>query len=99
MTTAGPSSVGPGYQVPFSERVRREAEIRTAAVGLITSAEQAEQILQAGQADLIVMARQFLRDPYFALHAAVDLGDPDAAAWPVQYARAKPRGAHPAGQR
>jgi 2,4-dienoyl-CoA reductase-like NADH-dependent reductase (Old Yellow Enzyme family) len=90
-------SVGPGYQVPFAERVRREAEIRTAAVGLITSAEQAEAILQAGQADLIVMARQFLRDPYFPLHAAQD--DPEAAAWPVQYARARPRGAHPAGQR
>ena len=92
-------AVGPGYQVPFAECVRREAGILTAAVGLITTAEQAEAILAAGQADLIVMARQFLRDPYFPLHAAEALGHPDAAPWPVQYLRAKPRGPHPAGQR
>jgi 2,4-dienoyl-CoA reductase-like NADH-dependent reductase (Old Yellow Enzyme family) len=92
-------SIGPGYQVPFAERVRHESGVLTAAVGLITSPEQAEEILQAGQADLIVMARQFLRDPYFGLHAAQELGDAEAVDWPVQYARAKPRGAHPAGQR
>jgi len=78
--------LGPGYQVPFAERVRREAGIMTAAVGLITDAHQAEAILQNGQADLIVMARQLLRDPYFPLHAAKALGDaPDV---PVQYRRA-----------
>jgi 2,4-dienoyl-CoA reductase-like NADH-dependent reductase (Old Yellow Enzyme family) len=78
--------LGPGYQVPFAERIRREAGIMTAAVGLITDAHQAEAILQNGQADLIVMARQLLREPYFALHAAKALGDaPDV---PVQYLRA-----------
>jgi 2,4-dienoyl-CoA reductase-like NADH-dependent reductase (Old Yellow Enzyme family) len=85
-------SVGPGYQVPFAERVRHDAQVRTAAVGLITSFEQAESILQAGQADLIVMARQLLREPYFVLHN-------DTERWPVQYQRARPQGAHPAGQR
>jgi 2,4-dienoyl-CoA reductase-like NADH-dependent reductase (Old Yellow Enzyme family) len=80
---------GPGYQVPFAERIRREAGVATAAVGLITSAEQAEQILENGKADLIVMAREFLRDPYFPLHAAKALGEPEAAHWPVQYERAK----------
>lgn len=80
---------GPGYQVPFAERIRREAGIATAAVGLITAAEQAETILERGQADLIVMAREFLRDPYFPLHAAKTLGVPEAGAWPVQYERAQ----------
>jgi 2,4-dienoyl-CoA reductase-like NADH-dependent reductase (Old Yellow Enzyme family) len=82
-------SSGPGYQVPFAARIRHEAGVATAAVGLITSAEQAEQILAAGQADLIVMARELLRDPYFPLHAAKALDAPDATAWPVQYERAK----------
>ncbi len=81
---------GPGYQVPFSEAIRREAHIATAAVGLITTAQQAEAVLDNGQADLIVMARELLRDPYFPLHAGANLGDPDAGAWPVQYVRAKP---------
>ncbi|GAB4023790.1 NADH:flavin oxidoreductase/NADH oxidase [Spirosoma koreense] len=81
--------VSPGYQVPFAERIRQEAGMPTAAVGLITSAEQAESILASGQADLILMAREFLRDPYFALHAARELGDD--LPWPVQYERAKPR--------
>jgi len=80
---------GPGYQVPFAEQIRREAGIATAAVGLITTAEQAEQILQAEQADLIVMARELLRDPYFPLHAAKTLGAPDAVRWPIQYVRAR----------
>ncbi len=83
-------AIAPGYQVPFAERIRREAGVATAAVGLITTAEQAEQILKEKQADLIVMARQFLRDPYFPLHAAQALSAPDAVAWPVQYERAKP---------
>jgi len=80
---------GPGYQVPFAARIRRQAGVATAAVGLITTAEQAEQVLSTGQADLVVMAREFLRDPYFPLHAAKALGAPDAMAWPVQYERAK----------
>lgn len=79
----------PGYQVAFADRIRQETGITTAAVGLITSAEQAEAILTNGQADLILMAREFLRDPYFPLRAAHDLGDD--VNWPVQYERAKPR--------
>jgi 2,4-dienoyl-CoA reductase-like NADH-dependent reductase (Old Yellow Enzyme family) len=78
--------LGPGYQVPFAERVRRDAGIMTGAVGLITEPAQAEAILQHGQADLIVIARQMLRDPYWPLHAAQALGDKPAV--PVQYLRA-----------
>jgi 2,4-dienoyl-CoA reductase-like NADH-dependent reductase (Old Yellow Enzyme family) len=78
--------VAPGYQVPFAERVRREAGVLTGAVGLITDPHQAEGILQSGRADLIVMARQLLRDPYWPLHAAQTLGDPPAV--PHQYLRA-----------
>jgi len=78
--------LGPGYQVPYAERVRREACILTGAVGLITEASQAEEILQRGQADAIIVARQFLRDPYFALHAAQALGETPPV--PVQYQRA-----------
>ncbi len=81
--------VGPGYQVEFAERIRRETGMPTAAVGMITSAEQAEAILSNGQADLVLLAREFLRDPNFPLHAAHTLGDD--VAWPVQYERAKPR--------
>lgn len=66
--------IGPGYQVPFAERVKKEAGILTEAVGLITNAVQAEQILQEGKADLIGVARQMLRDPSFPLTAAIDLG-------------------------
>jgi 2,4-dienoyl-CoA reductase-like NADH-dependent reductase (Old Yellow Enzyme family) len=77
---------GPGYQVPFAERVRRDAGMATGAVGLITEPGQAEEILQAGRADLIVMARQLLRDPYWPIHAAQALGDPPPV--PVQYLRA-----------
>ena len=80
-------AIGPGYQVPFSEAIRREAGIPTAAVGMITEAAQAEGILAAGKADAIVMARAFLRDPYWPLHAAKELGvDVD---WPSPYLRAK----------
>jgi 2,4-dienoyl-CoA reductase-like NADH-dependent reductase (Old Yellow Enzyme family) len=82
--------VGPGYQVPFAERIRREAGIATAAVGMITSARQAEDIVSSGQADMVLMARQFLRDPYAAAHFADDLGAPFS--WPVQYTRAAPQG-------
>ncbi|MEA2490202.1 MAG: hypothetical protein QOH21_1994 [Acidobacteriota bacterium] len=79
--------VSPGYQVPFARAVRNEAGIATGAVGLITSAQQAEGILHGGDADAVLLARQFLRDPYFALHAARELGD--ELAWPVQYGRAR----------
>jgi 2,4-dienoyl-CoA reductase-like NADH-dependent reductase (Old Yellow Enzyme family) len=78
--------LGPGYQVPFAERVRREAGIPTGAVGLITDAQQAEEILQSGRADVIVMARQLLRDPYWPMHAARALGDTPKV--PLQYLRA-----------
>ena len=81
-------ALGPGYQVPFAERIRREAGIPTIAVGLITEPEQAEAILAAGQADLIALARQLLREPYWPLRAAQALGVDHA--WPDQYARAKP---------
>ncbi len=64
----------PGYQVPFAERIRREAGIATGAVGLITEPEQADAIVGTGQADVVLLARQFLRDPYFPLRAAKALG-------------------------
>jgi 2,4-dienoyl-CoA reductase-like NADH-dependent reductase (Old Yellow Enzyme family) len=80
--------VAPGYQVPFASRIRKVTGVMTGAVGLITEAYQAEQILEAGDADLIVMARELLRDPYFPIHAAAKLGDD--IKWPVQYERAKP---------
>jgi 2,4-dienoyl-CoA reductase-like NADH-dependent reductase (Old Yellow Enzyme family) len=79
--------LGPGYQVPFAERIRREAGILTAAVGMITQPAQADEIIRAGQADVVVLARQFLRDPYWPLIAARALGHD--IAWPVQYERAK----------
>lgn len=81
--------LAPGYQVPFAERIRREAGVPTGAVGLITDASQAEAILERGQADVVLLARQFLRDPYFPLHAAAELGVPDAVRWPPQYLRAR----------
>ncbi len=75
-----------GFQVPFAERVRREADIPTMAVGLILEPHQAEQVLQSGQADLIAIGRQALFNPNWALHAQIAMGiDPDFAAWPVQY--------------
>jgi len=80
---------GLGYQVPFAERIRREAGIATGAVGLIVSAEQAEEILQAGQADVVLMGRELLRNPYFPLHASQAVGA--EVPWPVQYRAAKPR--------
>ena len=76
----------PGYQAPFAERIRREAGVRTGAVGLITTPQQADDIVRNGQADLVLLAREFLRDPYFPLHAAKVLGD--TVAPPVQYQRA-----------
>lgn len=79
--------VGPGYQVPFAESIRKEAGVPTGAVGLITRPDQAEQIVASGQADAVLLARELLRDPYWPLHAAKALGAD--AAWPKQYARAK----------
>lgn len=80
--------VAPNYQVPFSERVRREAGIATAAVGLITEAAQADAIVAREQADLVYLARQFLRDPYWPYHAAKVLGQADRLPPPPQYGRA-----------
>ncbi|MGD0539909.1 MAG: NADH:flavin oxidoreductase/NADH oxidase [Tepidisphaeraceae bacterium] len=77
----------PGYQVPFAEAIRREAKIATGAVGLITSAAQAEEIIAGGKADAVLLARQMLRDPYWPLHAAKELGVD--VPWPKQYERAK----------
>ncbi len=79
--------VGPGYQVPFAERIKKETGILTSTVGLITEAQQAEDILKQGAADLILLGRVALREPYFALKAASVLGD--EIAWPNQYIRAK----------
>ncbi|RZL49401.1 MAG: NADPH dehydrogenase NamA [Pedobacter sp.] len=79
----------PGYQVQFAAAIKKATGVTTGAVGLITTAKQAEEILQNGEADLIFLAREFLRDPYFPLHAAFELGDD--VKWPSQYERAKPR--------
>jgi 2,4-dienoyl-CoA reductase-like NADH-dependent reductase (Old Yellow Enzyme family) len=78
--------VGPGYQVPFAARIRREAGIATAAVGLITEPEQAERIVAQGDADMVLIARESLRDPYFPRRAAEALGAKIDA--PAQYRRA-----------
>lgn len=78
--------VGPGYQVEFAERVRRDVGVATGAVGLITTPEQADAVVREGHADVVLLARQLLRDPYWPLRAAKALGAP--ARWPVQYERA-----------
>ena len=83
--------IGPGYQTPFAERIRREAGILTGTVGLITTAIQAEHIVHTGQADAVLLAREMLRDPYFPMRAARELGQ--EIAWPAQYLRAGPQGA------
>jgi 2,4-dienoyl-CoA reductase-like NADH-dependent reductase (Old Yellow Enzyme family) len=80
--------VGPGYQVPFAERIRGEAGVPTGAVGLITDPAQAEKVVATGQADVVLLARAFLRDPHWPLRAAHELGVDDDVTWPVQYARA-----------
>jgi 2,4-dienoyl-CoA reductase-like NADH-dependent reductase (Old Yellow Enzyme family) len=85
--------VGPGYQTAFAEKIRREAEIMTGAVGMITSPVQAEHIIRTGQADAVIIAREFLRDPYWPLRAGRELDQ--SIAWPVQYLRAAPKGAQP----
>jgi 2,4-dienoyl-CoA reductase-like NADH-dependent reductase (Old Yellow Enzyme family) len=78
---------GPGYQVPFAARVRHEGGVMTGAVGMITAPQQADQIIRNGDADMVLLAREFLRDPYWPLHAARALGQ--EISWPVQYGRAK----------
>lgn len=80
--------VAPGYQVPFAARIRSEAGIPTIAVGMITEPGQANSIIESSQADLVLLAREMLRDPYWPLHAAVALSEPSA--WPQQYLRAAP---------
>jgi 2,4-dienoyl-CoA reductase-like NADH-dependent reductase (Old Yellow Enzyme family) len=82
--------VAPGYQVEFAARVRRDAGIPTGAVGLITEPVQANEIIASGQADLVLLARELLRDPYWPLHAARKLGA--SPAWPAQYLRAAEQG-------
>jgi 2,4-dienoyl-CoA reductase-like NADH-dependent reductase (Old Yellow Enzyme family) len=82
--------VGPGYQTPFAERIRREASVPTGAVGLITGPEQADHIIRTGQADIVLLAREMLRDPYWPLHAAEELNV--KMSWPVQYLRAASKG-------
>ena len=83
--------LGPGYQVPFARQIRAEAAIPTGAVGMITEPKQAEEILAEGSADVVLLARELLRDPHWPLRAAYELGEvPDGGAvtWPMQYRRA-----------
>jgi 2,4-dienoyl-CoA reductase-like NADH-dependent reductase (Old Yellow Enzyme family) len=82
--------VAPGYQVGFAARIRREAGIATAAVGVITEPAQANAIIAEGEADFVFLARAELRDPYWPLHAAEALGE--TVSWPKQYLRAAPQG-------
>jgi 2,4-dienoyl-CoA reductase-like NADH-dependent reductase (Old Yellow Enzyme family) len=93
MVPAASIPVGPGYQTEFAERVRREAGIATAAVGLITAPAQADHIIRTKQADLVLVGRDELRDPYWPVHAAQALGH--VASWPLQYLRAAPGGSTP----
>ena len=82
--------MAPGFQVPFAERIRREAGILTGAVGMITEARQADEVIRNGQADIVLLAREMLRDPYWPQHAAAQLGK--SISWPAQYLRAAPAG-------
>ena len=79
--------LGPGYQMPFAEAISREVEVAVAAVGLITEASAAEQALQSGVANAVLMGREFLRDPRYAMRAAIELGV--SLEWPGQYLRAQ----------
>ena len=79
--------VGPLYQVEFSEQIKKAVDILTGAVGMITNVEEADKVIEEGKADVVLLARQFLRDPYFPLHAAKKAGVD--LTWPVQYQRAK----------
>lgn len=78
----------PGYQVPFASTVRRTTGALTGSVGIITGGAQAEQILAAGDADVILAGREWLRDPHFGLRAASELGEDPTGIWPAQYIRA-----------
>lgn len=80
--------VGPGYQVPLADAVRNQGGIMSAAVGLITTPEQADAIIREGKADLVLLGRELLRNPYWPVNAAKTLGHADAVSLPVQYARA-----------
>lgn len=82
-------TIGPNYQVPFAEKIKKETSIRTGAVGMITEAHQAENILSESQADLVLFARESLRNPNLGLHFATALDE--TVAWPKQYERAKTR--------
>jgi 2,4-dienoyl-CoA reductase-like NADH-dependent reductase (Old Yellow Enzyme family) len=82
--------VGPGYQTPFADRIRRETGVPTGTIGFITAPAQADHIIRSEQADLVLLARELLRDPYWPLRAARELGQ--AVPWPVQYVRAAPPG-------
>ena len=84
-------TTGPGYQVPLAAEVRAAAGVAVGAVGEITSGPQAEAVLAAGDADVILAGREWLRDPHFALRAATELGDDAPGLWPEQYLRARPR--------
>ena len=88
MVPVSPPAIGPGYQVPFAEQIRREAGIATAAVGLITTPELADEIVRNGRADLVALGRELLRNPCWPLHAARALGHD--VTWPRQYQRARP---------
>ncbi len=80
--------VEPGYQVPFARRIRNEAGVPAGAVGLITEPKHAEEVLAEGSADVVLLARELLRDPHWPLRAAYELGETDTDLWPVQYRRA-----------
>ncbi len=82
-------ALGPGYQVPFAARIRRDSGMATGAVGLITDAAQADAIIRDGQSDCVLLARELLRDPYWPLRAARELGH--QVSWPAQYLRAHPK--------
>ena len=84
---AAPPMIGPGYQIPFAEQIRREANVATAAVGLVTTPELADEIVRNGRADLVALGRELLRHPYWPLDAARALGQ--KVTWPHQYRRAR----------
>ena len=77
----------PGYQVQFASQIRKEADILTGAVGLITTPQQAEKILEDGEADVVLLARELLRNPYWPIHAKAEMEE-GASGWPDPYARA-----------
>lgn len=79
--------VGPGYQVPFADEIRKASGVLTSSVGLITDAAQAEDILASGKADAVMLGREMLRNPRWPLHAAEELGE--VIAWPLPYERAR----------